>query len=1013
MQFNPQWQRAMQRRSAARSRQAAEKRQAKQRMVAARRGDVVGPRAAAAAAAAAAAEEGKEDRGGERRKAASGAAAASTAAAALITVDTALRASGEDALGWVRELVLRGAQPPVAGFEPDCAASLAASLELLSLSRNAVRSLASFMPLQALVELNLNFNAIGPALLPPPTTATTTAAAAAAATTRAATALPNLRKLYLSNNRLQTLAGLADLSPRLETVCLFKNKLLHLEEALGALRQLPRLRALDLGGNPCSLGMCDYKHTVVLRLRKLDSLDGDPVQALDRQLAEMHFQQQQQARARGLQAAKARRAGRGRSRPSTAPVGGRKPLGPGFGAGAATDATAAASATAAGGGPSSPARLFRSEFLNNHPVMLQYVAEGLVGSAESAALSAELAASGRATAMLGSLVEAVAEEEEEEEEEAEEEEGEDNDDGDGEGKGEHGSGGSKGGGAPAGASSRRSFVERLRRATATVARADDEGKAGGTNEEDQRHKTKRRHASKKRPRNQTAAPFKSASLADPHAVIRRLVLVNEELRNQLEIARRRQAEGRVYVGSGADPAAGKTTPRTTTTPRKEGAGKEEEEEEEEEEERGEPDEFAVDIAALRDEVDMLRVENRNMYAMRQENESLRQAASLREKQRQAGAATPANRHRPVSMSQAASHRTGSGADVAAPSTASHRLWDENTALKRELASAKQLIARLHAALAKAEAAAAAAAATKTAKGGQDGAVAADIAADIAGVIGSSGLSEADYLDAEDAEIAALIERNASNLRDMRRDLKEAEREMSSFGGWGGGAGASPGDVFAAATSSASRGVGAAGRSGAAAAAARPQTAGPRMRPAFDASAAMASRGSASRRQADNSSTVMRADGSNLIGRHLATADDVNDAKAAIRRAQLEMQRLRGARAALEAEEEDDDEEQAGGKSAGAPSPPTTASPEAQHPRERRVREARSPSTKQRMAQRLAGVPELSSPGTAFSFKEGDKETGVSPLASRRSDTEESRTTAEAEQQQRERILFFNDGEPCN
>ena len=86
-----------------------------------------------------------------------------------------------------------------------------------------------------------------------------------------------------------------------------------------------------------------------------------------------------------------------------------------------------------------------------------------------------------------------------------------------------------------------------------------------------------------------------------------------------------------------------------------------------------------------------------------------------------------------------------------------------------------------------------------------------------------------------------------------------------------------------------------------------------------------------------------------------------------------------------------------------------ASPAARNLREQHVREVHSPSSKQRMAQRLAGVPELNSPGTAFKDSE---EAGVSPLASRRSDTEESRTTAEAEQQ-RERILFFNDGEPCN
>jgi len=165
----------------------------------------------------------------------------------------------------VSHLILRSAN--VRGLCGDAAARLV-SLEVLSLSHNCVASLAGFASLCALEELNLNFNQL--------------------TSLSALRACARLRKLYVSNNRVRTLDGVREL-PQLRTLCLFRNDVHDLAASLDVLRLCPKLRELDLDGNPLARER-GYKHHAVKVLLRLDVLDGEPVLPLDRELSREFFE---------------------------------------------------------------------------------------------------------------------------------------------------------------------------------------------------------------------------------------------------------------------------------------------------------------------------------------------------------------------------------------------------------------------------------------------------------------------------------------------------------------------------------------------------------------------------------------------------------------------------------------------------------------------------------------------------------------------------------------------------
>lgn len=82
--------------------------------------------------------------------------------------------------------------------------------------------------------------------------------------------------------------------PELHTLCLFRNRIAGLEAAIASLRLCPKLRSLDLDGNPLALEP-GYRHHVVRTLVRLEAFDTEPVRSLDRELAREFFAQAQTA----------------------------------------------------------------------------------------------------------------------------------------------------------------------------------------------------------------------------------------------------------------------------------------------------------------------------------------------------------------------------------------------------------------------------------------------------------------------------------------------------------------------------------------------------------------------------------------------------------------------------------------------------------------------------------------------------------------------------------------------
>ena len=158
-----------------------------------------------------------------------------------------------------------------------------------------------------------------------------------------------------------------------------------------------------------------------------------------------------------------------------------------------------------------------------------------------------------------------------------------------------------------------------------------------------------------------------------------------------------------------------------------------------------------------------------------------------------------------------------------------------------------------------------------------------------------GLTEDDMMDAGDAEIAQLIARNAKNLKEIRSSIMEArqdaEREEEFAGMF---------DVDLVLSNAQQC------RTTARAAVARPSTADPRMRSSFGGGRSSSGRSSSGRSSSGRSSSGRSclgggggggsidhnstSPGSNLIGRSLSSEQDVSDAKLAIRKAQMDMQR---------------------------------------------------------------------------------------------------------------------------
>ncbi|TYZ59684.1 hypothetical protein PybrP1_011345 [[Pythium] brassicae (nom. inval.)] len=238
-------------------------------------------------------------------------------------------------------LILRDEELEV--LDERCARALTA-LEILSLSHNRLASIEHFEHFTNLIELNLNFNSIA---------------------SLANLQCTGLEKLFVANNKIADIAPLREFQ-KLNTLSLYGNVITDLDAALHTCRAFPKLRSLDLGGNPCSRETEGYKFKVVRVLPRLKKLDGDQITQLDKDLAEdfaVHGSTKTQSAARS----------NGGFRPFTAPAGGANdrlrnsrwdaPTPKAYDPFSSKDM------------PRGNVRLFRDDFLNNNPILLEYLVE--------------------------------------------------------------------------------------------------------------------------------------------------------------------------------------------------------------------------------------------------------------------------------------------------------------------------------------------------------------------------------------------------------------------------------------------------------------------------------------------------------------------------------------------------------------------------------------------------------------------------------------------------------------
>jgi Leucine-rich repeat len=71
---------------------------------------------------------------------------------------------------------------------------------------------------------------------------------------------------------------------------LFHNEILNEVKAIEVFEELPLLRDLSIDGNPVSVKV-NFKYELILRFKQLEILDEEPIQDLDRDVADQFFLQ--------------------------------------------------------------------------------------------------------------------------------------------------------------------------------------------------------------------------------------------------------------------------------------------------------------------------------------------------------------------------------------------------------------------------------------------------------------------------------------------------------------------------------------------------------------------------------------------------------------------------------------------------------------------------------------------------------------------------------------------------
>jgi len=96
--------------------------------------------------------------------------------------------------------------------------------------------------------------------------------------------LPNIKTLILKDNKLDNIEPLSGCN-KLKTLDISNNKLSHLFECLNTLKQLKKLRKLNIAGNPLCMSYL-YKHETLLQLRGLESLNDEKITEADYEISE-------------------------------------------------------------------------------------------------------------------------------------------------------------------------------------------------------------------------------------------------------------------------------------------------------------------------------------------------------------------------------------------------------------------------------------------------------------------------------------------------------------------------------------------------------------------------------------------------------------------------------------------------------------------------------------------------------------------------------------------------------
>ena len=584
--------------------------------------------------------------------------------------------SGETDLLHVSELILRSQN--ISGFSIDTAKQLE-NLELLSLSHNSVSSLKTFTNLTSLVELNLNFNNI---------------------CSLQGLKLPLLEKLFLSNNKIVTIQKLSRAMPGLKELCLYKNCINDLESVVADLKPFGKLEKLDLDGNPCSFEP-EYRHAIVTKLRKLKQLDGERIQSLDMELAMSYY-------------ANKRSKGSHLERPSTAPAHRSDnsllnldlpqemdnalrstPLSH-IGSDGNNGSMTSREATfhkLQKKLPKKPKKLFRSEFLNNHPIMMEYLAAGVVNRDQRN--EEEVAAEKRAEAERKKELEKQATQK-------------------------------------ASRRKRGSFVDRLRgKFNLMNIQVTDENKviiedgnyirAKEVAEEEistssavDEDKPTRDHSY-----DALANSISLADPSDPNVMIRKLFEIVEMQENEIEQLKKSN-ESRI-TGDGEN------------------------------------------IDEIMQEVQVLRVENANMYMIKNENGRLRKQVKLLESELKSADATKGKSIAANILEEVDSGLTTKSESLGAYTT---QLWEENQRLKKELAAALRNVNKSNSSVADNLG--------KTDENNDKAMVASESRRGLNGFfelneedLEIDDIETDDYLD--DAEVEKLIEKNAKALKQIRHD----------------------------------------------------------------------------------------------------------------------------------------------------------------------------------------------------------------------------------------------------